>query len=253
MSVPVRFAWIPLLLALALPVKAGVFDGDALEAVEKLRKEHASRLDRLDAAARGQLELANQLESQRAEIARLRGQVEVLSFELEQAQKRQKDFYVDLDSRMRKLETPPEKPADAAPTEKPAADPAAEADSYQAALTQFKAGKYKEAAAAFRNLIKLYPSGTFISNDHYWGGTAHMQLKEWAKATELFSALVSKWPEDAKAPDALLALANCQQEQGDAKSAKKSMERLITAYPNSSAAETARQKLGAAAPGKKTK
>lgn len=252
MSVPARFAWLPLLLALALPVKAGVFDGDALEAVEKLRKEHASRLDRLDAAARGQLELANQLESQRAELARLRGQVEVLTFELEQAQKRQKDFYVDLDTRMRKLETPPDKPAEAAPAEEKV-DPAAEADNYQAALTQFKGGKYKDAAGAFRNFIKQYPSSSFVTNAHYWGGTAHSQLKEWAKAAELYSALVNKWPEDAKTPDALLALANCQQELGDAKGTKKSLERLISAYPGTPAAETARQKLGAAAPAKKTK
>ena len=38
------------------------------------------------------------------EIARLRGQIEVLANELANTQKRQKDFYTDLDARLRNLE-----------------------------------------------------------------------------------------------------------------------------------------------------
>lgn len=246
MARPFHRLLLPLLLALALPVHAGVFDGDALEATDKLRKEHNARLDKLDAAARNQLELANQMETLRGELSRLQGQVEVLTFELEQAKKRQKDFYVDLDTRLRKLETPPDAVPSApnAPVSAPPADPAAEADHYQAALTLFKAGKFKEAAAGFRELIRIYPAGTFIASAHYWGGNAHSQLREWAKAAELYSALASKWPDDGKAADALLALANCQQELGDAKAARKSLEKLAGNYPTSNAAETARQRLG---------
>jgi len=54
---------------------------------------------------RSQLELANQIEQAKADMAKLRGQIEVVSYELEASQKRQKDFYVDLDNRLRKLET----------------------------------------------------------------------------------------------------------------------------------------------------
>ena len=42
-----------------------------------------------------------QVEQIKSDIAKLRGQVEVLTYELEQTQKRQRDLYVDLDSRVR--------------------------------------------------------------------------------------------------------------------------------------------------------
>jgi TolA-binding protein len=68
--------------------------------------ELSVRLDKLEASSRAQLELANQIELLKAEIARLRGENEVLSNDLANANKRQKDFYVDLDNRLRKIETP---------------------------------------------------------------------------------------------------------------------------------------------------
>jgi tol-pal system protein YbgF len=53
----------------------------------------------------GIIQLMNQVESQQAEISKLRGQLEVLSNGLENAQKRQRDMYLDLDTRLRRIET----------------------------------------------------------------------------------------------------------------------------------------------------
>jgi tol-pal system protein YbgF len=52
----------------------------------------------------GVIQLMNQIDAQQAEIGRLRGQLEVLSNGLENAQKRQRDMYVDLDTRLRRIE-----------------------------------------------------------------------------------------------------------------------------------------------------
>ena len=86
-------------------------------------------------------------------MSRLRGQIETLNFELETAKKRQQDFYVDLDTRLRKFEAPAAGSAavDGAnpPNSAPTGDPAKEGQEYEAALNQFKAGKYKEAATGF--------------------------------------------------------------------------------------------------------
>ena len=46
------------------------------------------------------LELNNQNEQLKAEISTLRGQIEVLLNDLANLQKRQQDFYVDLDKRL---------------------------------------------------------------------------------------------------------------------------------------------------------
>src|SRR5688572_24614391 len=70
----------------------------------------------------GLIDLANQLEGARVDLAKLRGQIEVLTHELGEAQKRQRDLYVDLDSRMRKIETA-QAAAAAAPVQPPVAPP----------------------------------------------------------------------------------------------------------------------------------
>ena len=235
---------LPLLLLLAvLPARAGLFDDEeARKRLEALKAEVNERMVKLEAASRGQIELANQIEALQAEVARLRGQVEVLTNEIESTQKRQKDFYVDLDNRLRKLE--PQAGAEGKPADaKPAADPAAETRDYEAALNLFKAGKHKDALNAFLAFIKTYPASPFLPSAHYWAGSAHYQIGEYKKAMELFAKLAATWPDDAKAPDALLGQANCQQESGDAKGSRKTLETLVAKYPASAAATVAKQRL----------
>jgi len=53
---------------------------------------------------RGVIELMNQMESLNADLNRLRGQIEVLNNSLDNAQRRQRDMYLDLDTRLRRLE-----------------------------------------------------------------------------------------------------------------------------------------------------
>lgn len=242
---------LPLLfLAASLPAQAFFDDKEARSRIEALRTEVDARLGKLEAASRGQIALANEIEALKAEVARLRGQLEVLANEIESTQKRQKDFYVDLDARLRKLETQSataDKPAEA----RPATDPAAETRDYEAALNLFKAGKHKDALAAFQNFIKTYPASPFQPSAHYWSGSAHYQLGEYKKAIEQFSSLATTWPDDAKAPDALLGQANCQQESGDAKGARQTLEILVAKYPDSAAAAVARQRLAPRVPPRK--
>ena len=75
--------------------------------LSQLQTQLETRLAQLEQQLRsgGLLELSNQLELVRVDLAKLRGQIEVLTHELGEAQKRQRDLYVDLDSRMRKMET----------------------------------------------------------------------------------------------------------------------------------------------------
>lgn len=239
-----RIKLLPLALLslwLALPAHAGMFDGDALDATAKLRADHEARLERLDGAARNQVELANQIQALKDELAKLQGKVEVLTFELEQAAKRQKDFYVDLDTRLRKLEAAQVEAA--AQAQKPKTDPAKEAQDFEVGLNLMKSSSFKEAAETFRDFIKKYPESSYTPGAHYWGGNAHFQLKEWQKAAELYAAMQAKWPQDTKAPDVLLKLADAQTAGGDAKTARKTLENLLAQYPGTPAAATAQQRL----------
>lgn len=223
--------------------QAGMFDDEeARRQIADLRIKNEAQFDQ---QARAQLELQALIQRQVDEIARLRGQVETLSYELETAKKRQQDFYLDLDSRLRKFETPtattdPAAPATVAPA---AADPAAETREYEAALGHFKAARYKEAATAFADFVQKYPAGALAPNAQYWLGNAWYAQRNCSKAIEAQSVVTTKYADSPKAADAWLAIATCQKELGNHKGAKRTLETVITAYPGTPAADTAKQRL----------
>lgn len=227
-----------------------LFDDDvARQRIEQLRTESTTRLGKLESqleqSQRVQLDLTNQIEALRSEIAKLRGQNEVLTYELEAATKRQKDFYLDLDNRLRALESAP------AAAATPAADPAAEARDYEAALNLLKGGKFADAQTAFEAFITTWPQSSFQPAAHYWAASSSFQAKHYPRAAELYQAVHAQWPSDVRAPEALIGLANTQQIQGDAKGAKKSLETVVAEYNGTPAAEVARQRLKQQAPAKK--
>jgi len=231
---------------LASQAQAGLFDDEeARMRINQMRTELTARIDKLEASARAQLELADQIETLKAEIARLRGENEVLSNDLANANKRQKDFYVDLDNRLRKVEpqaSTEAQAAQAAPAA-PAADPASESRDYEAALTQLRAGKFREAAVGFVAFTKAYPNSSFQPNAHFWAASALYQLKDNVGAAEHYAKVASQWPDDTRAPDALLGLSSTQAARNDTAGATKTLERLVAKYPSSSAATIARQRL----------
>lgn len=238
-------------LLLALPAHAGLFDDEEARArLDQVRRELGARIDKVESSQRGQIELSNQIETLRQEAASLRGQVEVLTHQIDELQKRQQDLYIDLDTRLRKLE--PTAKADAPGTEngaapaaeKPKTNPQAEARDYEGALNLFKAGKYKESAAAFDSFVKNHGSSGFQPSAHYWLGNSYYQLRDYKRAKDAFQKVMTNWPSDPKAPDAMLGVANCQLDGGDAKSYRATLTALVAKYPKSTAAEIAKQRLG---------
>lgn len=236
-----------LLVALALPaspVLAGMFDDEeARQRIEKLRTDLDAVTERVDRAGKNQFDFANQSEALKADLAKIRGQLEVMLNEIETTQKRQRDFYVDLDTRLRKLEAAAAPAPEARPAEPAKPDPAQEGRDYEAALGIFKAGKYKESDAAFAAFIKTYPSSNLLPNAHYWAASSQYQLRQFGKAAEIFAKVAATWPNSEKAPDSLLAQGNALSEAGDSKGARKVLEGLIAQYPATTAAQTAKQRL----------
>ena len=249
---PLRSLLAAALLGLSLPsAHAGLFDDDEARArIEKLRTDVneliADAAKRADTLSRNQLDFTNQIEAVKTDIAKLRGQLEVLTYELDSAQKRQKDFYVDLDNRLRKIEQAALQAAEqqkVAAAAVPAVDPVAETRDYESALTSFKAAAYKDAAGSFQNFITAYPKSTLLPSAHYWAAASLKQLRDFNGAADLFAKFADLWPSDAKAADALLAEADCREAAGDKKGAHTVLEALVAQYPGSNAAQTAKPRL----------
>lgn len=239
------FALVSVVL-MSTTARAGLFDDDeARNRIEQLRSEVTELTRRAETVSRNQLDFANQAEALRADIARLRGDVEVLRNEMETTQKRQKDFYLDLDSRLRKIEQPGAEPtaANVDATAPAAADPAAETAHYETALSQLKAGKFKEAAAGFAGFISTWPKSSLIPAAYYWGGYAQAQARNHAKAVELFAHFAATWPTDERAPNALEAEIVSLEALKDGKRARATLEQLATKYPASDAGKRARARL----------
>lgn len=250
-----RPAALGLLLVVAVSsAHAALFDDDEARArTEALRRQVVAgqqavdeRLAKIEAEVRDRralVDLAGQLDALKSDIARLRGQIEVLLNQADTSEKRQKDLYLDIDTRLRKLEVVKEAAAaDAAAADAPPT--AEETKAYEAALNQFKLGKYPQAVTALQAMLSANSKGRLAPNAQYWIGMAYAAQRDYKNAIEAQQKVVAGWPADAKAPDAMLNIANSQEATGDRRSAKKTLEDLLEKYPASPAAAAARQRLG---------
>jgi tol-pal system protein YbgF len=170
------------------------------------------------------------------EIAKLRGQIEVLANDIANAQKRQKDFYVDLDARLRKLE----------PREVTIDGKTAQVDPGEAQLrSRHAAVQGRRLQGGRRPLQRLrarYPGSSYAANAQYWLGNAYYAQRDCKAAIAAQLVVLKNYADSPKAPDAMLNIASCQTELKD-KAAKKTLQDLIKQYPDSPAAGTAKERL----------
>ena len=275
MSGPMRARWVLALATLAVIAliyvypqlaHAGVFDDDEARKrialtnlrIDQLQKDLDERIATLERQLKSGalVDLANNVEGLKTDVAKIRGQIEVLTYELDQAQKRQRDLYVDLDARLRKLEGPPAGTTDAVPPDAAGAASAAanvapgapasaaEQRAYDAALDQFKRGDYQGAITGYTAFVKTYPRSPLAASAQYWIGNAHFARKDYRAAIASQRQLLVAYPDSSKVPDALLNVASAQSELGDNAAARRTLEELIGKFPQSDAAGKAKQRLG---------
>jgi tol-pal system protein YbgF len=232
-------AWLP------LQASAGLLDDDEARRaildlrtkVDTLARDVNARLD-TKSDKKAALDMLNQHEQTMQEIARLRGQVEVLANEVANSQKNQKDYYADLDARIKKLEPRQEtidgQTAEVQPTEK---------NSYDAAMEKFKSGDYKAAAAALQDFVRRYPDSPYAANAQYWLGNAYYAQRDYKNAIAAQEVVATTYANSPKAPDAMLNIASSYTDLKDKKNAKKALQQLVTKFPGSSAAAAAKDRL----------
>jgi tol-pal system protein YbgF len=238
---------------------AGLFsDDEAHQKIMVLQQRvqgMEERVAQMENTARSQgVGILSQFDALKSELATLRGQVEVHSHDIETTQKRQLDLYVDLDSRMRKLESAG-KIAEVAPrpadSTKPASSDQApvgevvtdESNAYDAALGLFKSGNYQGAIDSFQSFAGAHPNSQLAPSAYYWIGNSYFNLRDYKNAIASQEKLVSLYPDSTKVPDAMLNIASCQQGLGDTAAAKKTLGSIVAKYPLSNAAELAKKRL----------
>jgi tol-pal system protein YbgF len=106
-----------------------------------------------------------------------------------------------------------------------------------------RGGDFDKAALALAAFQRRWPNSGYGDSARYWLGNAHYARRDYKSAIDTFRAFVSAAPEHARAPEAMLAMANSQAEMKDTKAARKTLDDLVKAYPKSEAAAAGKERL----------
>ncbi len=98
---------------------------------------------------------------------------------------------------------------------------------------------------AFQQFQRNYPAGMYAPNAYYWLGELYLvvQPPDLESSRQAFTMLLSQYPDNSKAPDALYKLGKVQCMKGNREKAKEYLDQVISRYgsTNSSAVKLARE------------
>ena len=255
--------WGLLFLALSSTAQAGLFEDDEARraildlrqrlenmrmSIEVLRADNQVLMkkgnevtdknqDEMQVLRRSLLDLQNQIESLRAELAKSRGANEDLLKSLSEWQREQKDKIQSQDERLRKLE-----PIKVAMDGREFLAEPSEKRDFDQALEVFRKGDYGQALTILADFVRRYPQSGYKATSLFWLGNAQYAVKDYKDAMVSFRSLVAMAPHP-RVPEAMLALANCHIELKDLRAARRALEDLIKAHPESEAATAAKDRL----------
>lgn len=217
-----------------------VAEGEAQSkaSIAELTATKAQLGEQLAAVRRSLLELNNQLEAMRGELAKLRGNEEQLMRDVAELQKRQKDGSQALDERLQRLE-----PAKVALDGREFMAERAEKAAYEEAIASIRGGDFDKAVAQFGAFQRRFPHSGYSDSVRFWLGNALYGKREHKDAIAAFRAFVTGAPDHPRAPEALLAMANSQAEAKDVRGARRTIDELVKAYPQSEAAAAGKERL----------
>ncbi|MCG7755946.1 MAG: tol-pal system protein YbgF [Nitrosomonas sp.] len=248
-----------LLLLLSCNVSYAALFGDdeAREQISALRKqvkEMEARIAKMEEALNSQalLELYSKVETLEQELGKLNGQIEMLGNDNALLQKRQRDFYIDLDNRLRQIEQQsPQKrspsshlelnkgtassaaaPSSPSPSEQAAASPV-DADT---AIPESPSSEVADASVTQDSgavaAKELTPPGTTESGA-YKAASDLFKNGEYANAIAQFESFLENYPQSNLAPGAAYWIGNARYALRDYQLAIDAQRKLISKYPAS--------------------
>ncbi len=211
-----------------------------------------NRLERVERVVdnEGLVNLLARLEALQRDLAALRDQVETLRHELDQATGRQRQLYLDLDSRLQAIERAGAAVAGAGVLDGAALGPGqlpvpggTDRANYQAAFELLKQGRYADAKRALQQFMVAFPNSSYADNAQYWLAETFYVTQDYRRALKEFQVVLERFPDSRKLPDALLKIGFCNYELGRWDAARTALRTVVEQYAETTAARLAAQRL----------
>ncbi len=269
-----RLFWSLFLLAFAFSAQAGFFDQFQQEKKKKTEWGQEltleQRVETLERQMKTLSQVVLQMDAMEQEIQKIRGEMEEQNHAMEALKKRQRDLYMDLDSRLSgkpstlppMTSTPPSRPEAPTQASVPAAAPnntpsgpapvqpsaatslsVGEKQQYQDAFNLLMQRRYDEARTAFQSFLAAHPNSDLTDNAQYWLAESYYVSKDYQQALPEFNKVIQDFPTSSKVPDAMLKSGYIYYEQKDWDLARNTLESLVNAFPSSTASQLARKRL----------
>lgn len=251
------------LLLVALPVAAIAATGMS-PAAHAQRLSLAERVAKLEQQqgpgnAQANIELVNQINALQAQLQNLQGQIEELRHQVSELKDRGKDQYIDLDSRIGRLEG--RNPAAAAPAATGAAPaptnpqdvqlaapvaPAQASSSTAAPAQPMASGNAPNAAidATATLPAPAAPPNPEDAKSSYESAFAALKDGRYAESARLFQAFIAQYPNDELTPNAYYWLGESYYVTQNYAVSLDTFRKLLSQFPNSQKAPDALLKVG---------
>ncbi|MCF6236466.1 MAG: tol-pal system protein YbgF [Gammaproteobacteria bacterium] len=270
-----------LAVSVVLPVNAEslapVVEATSIQARQSnLIEERLNKLERL-LDSQVLMNFSLRLDELENQLQQLQGDTELQIHNQEGMKRRQQALYLDLDQRLEVLETGVK--ADQAESVDLSIEPPAEdsepilavfdderipdatlitaegssvvgssssgdpAPDYSEAYSLLKNGQYDEAINAFQSFLKNHSETEYADNAQYWLAEANYVTRRFSQAVREFGLVISDYSNSQKVPGALLKVGYAHYELEEWPQARTFLEKLVTQFPESSAARLAENRL----------
>ncbi len=118
-----------------------------------------------------------------------------------------------------------------------------EQELYETAFADYREKNYDKSVSGFEKVLEYYPEGPFNAGARYWMSQNFMAQKKYDEAAKAAGQIIELHGNSDKAADAMLTLADAQNNLKKTDESRQTLEDLIAKYPTSLAADKARRRL----------
>ncbi len=236
-----------LVLALLLPLGACATKRDVRDLAEEIRVLNARQTELIREVQRDQRELRDSIRVVSSAQSNMRAELLRRTVDLQEDLLRLQEVTGISQQQLASLRDQLERERRSVPTGSPMGMQEGGGEGagviYDAALTQFRRGAYTSARLGFEELVDRFPNDPLAPEARYYLADIQEQEGDTQGAIQGFLRVQEFHPTAERVPDALYRVGMLYRQAGDRDEARRYLERVVNTWPESGAADLARDAL----------